>query len=384
MTLLDLWTLIKRNPKLVLGLPIACALICALAVHFMPAEYTATATISASAEAAGVGSFATLAAEEQSKGGVKVKAATNSSTRVISITATGSDADKCIKAANKALNTAYLKAFSRYNTSGEIVKMTVNMDLKRAASATDEKPDTAKSAGIAFLAGLFAAICIVVIADLVRGRMHSARDLEEDYEAQLLGRIPRPGQQEKALDRQQLYANVRFASSEHKSVCVLSIDDEALSAQACTELAEAASQSEKRVLLIDADMNGESKLGQELPGDTEGLADVLAGEIQLADAVQVTQGFDYVPAGATVQNPLALLDSPRLGQLLEAAQLEYDMVVVNAAPAAKRADLSYVANAAGATVLCVQEFATKRKGIEAAAAQLAIAQANVIGFVAAD
>lgn len=386
MTLLDLWTLIKRKLWLVIGLPVACALVCAVVVHFMPPEYTATATITASAEAPGVGSFGTLAAEQQhaKNPDVEVKASTNTSTRVISLTATGTDADACIRAANRALNTTYIKAFSRYNVSGELVKMNVNMDLKRAASATDDKPSTTKSAGIAFLAGLFAAVCIVVIIDLVRGNIHSARDLQEDYEAQLLGRIPRPGQQESKLSRQQLFANVRFASGEHKSVCVMPIDDGALSAQACTELAEAAAQADKRVLLIDADMNGDSDLGEQLPGDAEGLADVLAGDVQLADAVQVAQGFDYMPAGAAEQNPIALLDTTRLSQLLEQAQLEYDIVLVNAAPSAAHADFSYLANAAGSTVLCVQEYATKRKDIEAAADQLAIAKANVVGFIAAD
>lgn len=384
MTLLDLWKLIKRSWWLVIGLPVVCAIICGIVVHLMPAEYKATATITTSAEAAGVGSFATNAAEQQTRGGITVKASTNTSTRVITITAEGNDADKCILAANRALNATFIKAFSRYNVSGETVKIAVQMDLKRAASATDESPSTTKSAGIAFLAGLFAAICIVVIIDLIRGNIHSARDMEEDYEARLLGRIPKPGKQESTLDRQQLFANVRFASGEHKSVCVLSIDDEALSAQACTELAEAASQSGKRVLLIDTDMNGESKLGEDLVSESKGLAGVLAGESQLADAVHPTQGFDYLPAGASVQNPIALLDTPRLAQSLEQAQLEYDIVVLNAAPSSKHADFSYVTNVAGSTMLCVQEFATKRKNIEAAAGQLSIANANVIGFVASE
>ncbi|WP_165252054.1 Wzz/FepE/Etk N-terminal domain-containing protein [Adlercreutzia sp. ZJ304] len=384
MTLLDLWKLIKRSVWLVIGLPIVCAIVCVAVLYFMPNEYSATSTITASAEPAGVGSFATAAAEQQSKNGVEVKASTNTSTRVITITAEGNDPNQCIKAANRALNTTFIKAFSRYNVSGEVVNITVRMDLKRATAATDESPSTTKSAGIALLAGLFAAVCIVVIMDLVRGNIHSARDMEEDYEAQLLGRIPKPNQQEKALDRQQLFANVRFASGEHKSVCVLSIDNEALSAQTCTELAEAATQADKRVLLVDADMNGQSQLAENLVSDGNGLSDVLTGEIQLSDAVRITQGFSYVPAGNPKQSPIALLDSPKLSQMLEQAQLEYDIVILNAAPTTKQADFSYVANVAGSTILCVQEFVTKRKGIEAAATQLAIAKANVIGFVAAE
>lgn len=385
MTLLDLCKLLKKNLWLVVGLPVLCAVVCAIALTVMPAEYSAKATITVSTEVAGVNAFAADAAEQQSTDAITVTSSANTSTRVITLTAEGAPKDKVIQAVDRAANAAYLNAFDRYNVSGDELNITVSMTVSFAKTATDISPSVPKSAGIAFVAGLFAAVCIVVVRDMVRGRIHSVRDVEEDADLRMLGRIPRTGQQESALSREQLFANVRFAAGDHRSVCVVAPDDAALSVQACTELAEAAQQADRKVLVVDADLHGASALAEQLAvdGDARGLAEVLAGTATLVDAVRTVQGFAYLPAGDARVAVAALLDRAALADAFQQASLAYDLVLVNVPPASDHADFTYVAHATGATVLCVQEFATRRAAIEEAAAQLAVAQANVIGVVAA-
>lgn len=385
MTLLDLCKLLKKSLALVIALPVACALIAGAVVLVSPAEYSATATITASSEPAGVGAFATEEAERFSQNGTEITATTNTSTRTITLKAEGGSAEQAMGLVNKAANSAFLRAYDRYNPYTEAEKvpsLTMTLTVKFAESATDISPSAAKTAGIALVAGLFAAICIVVIRDMMRGGMHSARDLEEDYELQLLGRIG--AGDDDALAREQLLANVRFASGEHKSVCAVAVDDGALAAQACLELARAAAQADRSVLVVDADMHGSSALAAELQtGAREGLAEVLAGKAQLADAVYSAQGMDVLAAGQADGAAAALLGEPELARVLEQAASRYDLVLMAATPSEQHADFSYLANAAGSTVLCVREFATKRNGIEAALSQLIIAKANVIGFIAA-
>ncbi len=384
MTLLDLYKLLKKSLWLVIGLPVLCAAVCAGVLLATPAEFSAKATINASTEVAGVNAFATEAAEAQSKGGIKVTSAANTSTRVITLTAEGGTREQVITAVNRAANAAYLNAFNRYNVSGDNLNVTVALTVSFAKTATDISPSVPKTTGIAFVAGLFVAVCIVVVRDMMRGRIHSVRDLEEDMELRVLGRIPRAGQQESALSREQLFANVRFAAGEHASVCVLAADDEGLSAQACTELAEAAQQADRTVLVIDADLHGASPLAAQLEeAGAQGLAEVLSGNAQLTEVVRTVQGFAYVSAGNAQIAAAALLDTERLGLVLSQAALEYELVVVNVPPASVHADFTYVAHAAGATVLCVQEFTTARAVIEASMAQLDVARANVVGVIAA-
>lgn len=381
MTLLDLCKLLKKSLALVIGLPVACAVIAAIVVFATPPEYSATATITASGEPAGVGAFATEEAARFSQAGTEITASTNTSTRTITLKAEGGSSEQAIRQVNKAANSAFLRAFNRYNVSGDTLNMTVTLNVKFAEKATDISPSVTKIAGIALVAGLFAALCIVVIRDMVRGRMHSARDLEEDYELCLLGRMD--ASQDEPLAREQLFANVRFASGEHKSVCAVAVDDGALAAQTCLDLARAAVQADRKVLLIDADMHGASALAAKLQtGERDGLAEVLADETHLADAVYHVDGMDVLAAGHGKDDAMALLDGAELARMLDQAVLEYDLVLACAAPAAQQADFSYLANAAGSTVLCVREFSTPRKGIEGALLQLSIAKANVIGFTA--
>lgn len=385
MTLLDLCILLKKRLWLVIGLPIVCAVVAALVIVMMPKEYSATATITASGEVAGVGAFATDAATQFSGNGVEITASNNTSTRVITLTAKGNTPDNVIKAVNKAANNAFLNAFDRYNVSGERLNVTVTLTVKFAETATDISQSPIKVGGIALIAGLFIAICIVVIIDMARGTIHSARELEEESELRLLGRMQSDAKDNQALARDRLFANIQFASGEHKSVCILPIDTASLAARVCQEVAEAAKQADRKALLMDADLNGSSALGALLPnvGSTHGLADVLADTMQLSDTICHAGGYWYVPAGAPTETPSALLDTSKLTQVLEQAALEYDLVIVYAPETSEHADFSYITHAAGSTVLCVKEFGTKRAYIEEAASQLAIAEAHVVGFVAA-
>ena len=136
MTLLDLCKLLKKNLWLVVGLPVLCAAVCAIALTVMPAEYSAKATITVSTEVAGVNAFAADAAEQQSTDAITVTSSANTSTRVITLTAEGAPKDKVIQAVDRAANAAYLNAFDRYNVSGDELNITVSMTVSFAKTAT--------------------------------------------------------------------------------------------------------------------------------------------------------------------------------------------------------------------------------------------------------
>lgn len=419
MTLLDLCKLLKRNILLVIGLPILCALICGIVVHMQPSSFEAKASIATESSPVQIGNTATKAASAASVDGVTVTAATNTSSKTITFTAESSSSQAAINAVNSALNTTVIRTVkdqleaesssaqsgatnTATNTSATIAPSTDTanststgsaMQITRAKTATDTSPSTVKYAAIAFLAGLFIAICIVVIIDMARGTMHSSRDIEEDYETKLLGRIPGCGKKKDAPgvsenSRESLLANIRFAVGDRKSVCLVGVGCADLATNACTEIARAASAALAKVLVIDADLRGQSDLRDQLaPGmesDATGLTSVLAKDVTIESvAEEIEDNIWFVPAGVQVNSPVALLDSPYFDELLNEAQGKFDLIILNTTSPEKHADFTYVAHAAGGTVLCLQEFESKRKDIEDVASQLIIAKANVIGFVAA-
>jgi polysaccharide biosynthesis transport protein len=98
-------------------------------------------------------------------------------------------------------------------------------------------------------------------------------------------------------------------------------------------LALAAAHVGKRVLLVDADMRRPRQHRVwEIP-NLLGLSNILAGQTQLKNAVHdVSSHVHLLPAGKIPPNPVTLLDSQRMADLVEEARNDYDFVIIDTPP----------------------------------------------------
>ena len=90
-----------------------------------------------------------------------------------------------------------------------------------------------------------------------------------------------------------------------------------------------------RVLLVDTDLRRPlvaANLGLEESGP--GLAGALVDDrLELGAVVRSTSfHLDVLPAGRSAANPYQVLDSPRVGELLDAARAAYDCVILDTPP----------------------------------------------------
>ncbi len=78
-------------------------------------------------------------------------------------------------------------------------------------------------------------------------------------------------------------------------------------------------QSEKKVILIDADFRRPRLHTLFNVPATEGLVSVIAGQAEPADVIQptVVPGLFVMPAGPPPENPAELLTLPRFGEVLD-------------------------------------------------------------------
>ncbi len=111
----------------------------------------------------------------------------------------------------------------------------------------------------------------------------------------------------------------------------------------------------KRVLLIDADMRRPSQdIIWEASNDV-GLSDVLAGRVEIVEAIQpLTPMLHLLPAGTSPSNPVALLNSPYLHSLLAYGQSHYDTVLIDTPPLALAADASILGRIADGVLMVVR------------------------------
>lgn len=118
-------------------------------------------------------------------------------------------------------------------------------------------------------------------------------------------------------------------------------------------LAAVISQSDKRVLLIDADL----RKGQihHVIGcqENNGLSDVLIGTKDISDVIQYTgmDNLEFISRGQIPPNPSELLMNANFKKLMDWATSQYDIVIVDTPPILAVSDACIAAKYAGTTML---------------------------------
>lgn len=213
MTLLELFQLLRKHLRLVVALPVGCALIMAVvSFALMGNTYTAQTSMyilansntesqstnytDLTASQLLANDVATLLqgdrveADAASSLGLtdlsdyKVSVTSETTTRVISLVVTGPDPQGVADVANEMA--------SQVSVVAQDVQMadSINVIDEAVAPTSPSGPNRMLYIAVAFLAGLFLAIAIVVLMDMLNTRIRSAEDAEELLGVPVVGRIP--------------------------------------------------------------------------------------------------------------------------------------------------------------------------------------------------
>lgn len=213
MALLELFQLLRKHLRLVVALPVGCALIMAVvSFALMGNTYTAQTSMyilansntesqstnytDLTASQLLANDVATLLqsdrveADAASSLGLtdlsdyKVSVTSETTTRVISLVVTGPDPQGVADVANEMA--------SQVSVVAQDVQMadSINVIDEAVAPTSPSGPNRMLYIAVAFLAGLFLAIAIVVLMDMLNTRIRSAEDAEELLGVPVVGRIP--------------------------------------------------------------------------------------------------------------------------------------------------------------------------------------------------
>ena len=213
MTLLELFQLLRKHLRLVVALPVGCALIMAVvSFALMGNTYTAQTSMyilansntesqstnytDLTASQLLANDVATLLqsdrveADAASSLGLtdlsdyKVSVTSETTTRVISLVVTGPDPQGVADVANEMA--------SQVSVVAQDVQMadSINVIDEAVAPTSPSGPNRMLYIAVAFLAGLFLAIAIVVLMDMLNTRIRCAEDAEELLGVPVVGRIP--------------------------------------------------------------------------------------------------------------------------------------------------------------------------------------------------
>lgn len=147
-------------------------------------------------------------------------------------------------------------------------------------------------------------------------------------------------------------------------------------------------QYKKTVALVDADLrmsNLASRYGIHFSpeGVQRGLSHYLAGMADVEDVIYDTnvEGACLAPIGRAVTNPLPLLNSPRLGALLDALAQRVDYVLVDAPPMGVVIDGAQIAKSCDGALIVVNYNSVHRQELIDLQRQLEQTNCPILGTV---
>lgn len=215
MTLLELLQLMRKHLKLVILLPIVCALVMGVYSYaFMANTYTASTSMyvlakQTSANSDNAANYSNLNASQMlandvstllksdriaadtvknlhldSLKGYSTKVTSETTSRVITLSVTGSDPDTSAAIANEMASNVSKVAQQVMDVQS------VNVIDQAVSPSSPSGPNRSMYIAVALLAGLFIAIAIVVVSDMLNTKVRNADEVEELLGLPVIGRMP--------------------------------------------------------------------------------------------------------------------------------------------------------------------------------------------------
>ena len=232
-------------------------------IHFDETTYSAQSRIVVSTHVQEVGGLAQAQgrAFTNEDENIKVTAAVDGNTKTVTITAVTADESVSMELANEVVELTIDEAFDFVPENYEDpfnARIEQASDVKEAASSNN----ALKYSIVAAFAGLFLAICIVVVIDLIRRPVKSIEGIQGAVELPVIEKLP-------ILDGgERLLANIRFASNSNsvKTICIIPVSlekDAEIVAQAIEDAACAETQNADLIVLRQKSLSSSMKAAYE-------------------------------------------------------------------------------------------------------------------------
>jgi capsular exopolysaccharide synthesis family protein len=295
---------------------------------------------------------------------------------------------------------------------------TGNAELVQRAEVptSPSSPKTFRNVAIGGFFGLLLALGLPLLLEKLDRRLRDPHEVEELFGRPILGVIPAsrelekagparlkhlPAREEEALSM--LRANLRYFNVERpvKSVLVTSAAPGDGKSTVTWNLGAAAANAGADVLIIEADLRHPAMAaGAEHLRPRPGLSNLLSAQIDPSEAVQKVaiphrfnvepmsgrsaapvRTMDVIVAGALPPNPVDLVESSRMREIIEEAARRYDLVLIDTPPTAVVSDAVPLVKEVDGVIVVTRLGKSTRESVHHLRNQLAHLGAPVLGIV---
>ncbi|MFZ2631253.1 MAG: polysaccharide biosynthesis tyrosine autokinase [Desulfosalsimonadaceae bacterium] len=167
-----------------------------------------------------------------------------------------------------------------------------------------------------------------------------------------------------------------------KVILVSSMNQNAGKTATSVNLAISLAQSEKKVLLVDADMR-RARIHKIFSMDnTIGLSTYLAGQSEIVTLTNKDLHYlDIFPAGPVPPNPSELLSSARLNEFIITKKDHYDFIIIDSPPMLNVSDAHLISKIAEQTLLIIRSGVSTYDSVAKAHKMLMDIHSSVLGLI---
>ena len=247
------------------------------------------------------------------------------------------------------------------------------------------------------ITGAALAIGVILLGELLNGKIGSAAEAESQLKLPVLGVLPdrlpalRGGQLERFLNNsaavepyRRLLKTLELNSGKPlKSILITSSVSGEGKSDVAARLAMVAAMLSRRTLLIDADLSHPLQHQFFDVSDQPGLTDAVSENASLQSVVQPTaiENLDLLPHGQWFNRPAQVLEASAMKTLMMNAMSQYDLVIIDTSPVSRYADAMTLNEYTDGMVLVVRpEFTPKAIALQTTA-DLQKSGSSVLGTV---
>jgi capsular exopolysaccharide synthesis family protein len=180
-----------------------------------------------------------------------------------------------------------------------------------------------------------------------------------------------------------LLSNIKYSNLEnpYKVIEFTSALPDELKSTTAANLAYCMANNNNKVVIIDLDIR-KSILHKTFKVSKEnGIVDYIAGDIDKDTLIKKSEfGVDVITVGKDVINPVAVLETKKLKELVEELKSEYDYVILDTPPCLACSDASIIAQISDGVIFSIALNQAKKKDIKECINQLKSVDAALIGI----
>lgn len=264
---------------------------------------------------------------------------------------------------------------------------------------------------LSLFVGGFIGVLLALLKNMLRSGIKDASQIEAEFDLPVYATVPRSPVQEsrsKILKKKKtlpilaiknnddvaieslrsMRTAIHFALSSAKNnlIMISGPAPEVGKSFISTNLAVILAQSQKRVLLIDADLRRGYIHKYFADDNNSGLSDYLNGQQSLNAIVKKSdvEGLSFISRGKNPSNPSELLGSEQFAELLVKLSVEFDHIIIDTPPVLAVTDGIIVSQYTGVNIVIARHARTGMKELEMSLNRFEQAGVKVNGFILND